>query len=157
IPGNGLPVADVLKYSIPIASALAAANAAGIIHRDIKPGNIMLGANGIVKVLDFGLAKLTTQEEQPEGATQTLKAHTEEGTVVGTAAYMSPEQAQGKSVDARSDIFSLGAVLYEMLTGRRAFQGTNRMSTLASILQQEPKAPTELDSGIPRELERMVL
>ena len=157
IPGNGLPVADVLKYSIPIASGLAAANAAGIIHRDIKPGNIMVGANGIVKVLDFGLAKLTAQEEQADGATQTLKAQTEEGTVVGTAAYMSPEQAQGKPVDARSDIFSLGAVLYEMLTGRRAFQGGNRMSTLASILQQEPKAPTELDSRIPRELERIVL
>jgi serine/threonine protein kinase len=157
IPGGGLPVADVLKYSIPIASALSAANAAGIVHRDVKPGNIMAGANGMVKVLDFGLAKLTAQEEQPDGATQTLKAQTEEGAVVGTAAYMSPEQAQGKTVDARSDIFSFGAVLYEMLTGRRAFQGANRMSTLASILQQEPKAPTELDSRIPREVERIVM
>ena len=123
IPSGGLPVADVLKYAIPIASALAAANAAGIIHRDIKPGNIMVGANGIVKVLDFGLAKLTAPEENTDGATQTIKAQTEEGTVVGTAAYMSPEQAQGKTVDARSDIFSFGAVLYEMLTGRRAFPG----------------------------------
>jgi serine/threonine protein kinase len=150
-------VADVLKYAIPIASALAAANAAGIIHRDIKPGNIMVGANGIVKVLDFGLAKLTAPEEKADGATQTLQAHTEEGSVVGTAAYMSPEQAQGKPVDARSDIFSFGAVLYEMLTGHRAFQGANRMSTLASIIQQEPKPLAELDSRIPRELERMVV
>ena len=156
IPSSGLPVVDVLKYAIPISSALAAANAAGIIHRDIKPGNIMVGASGVVKVLDFGLAKLTAQEESADGATQTFKAHTEEGTIVGTAAYMSPEQAQGKPVDARSDIFSLGAVLYEMLTGRRAFQGANRMSTLASILQQEPKPPTELDSRIPRELERLI-
>jgi eukaryotic-like serine/threonine-protein kinase len=157
IPSGGLPVADVLKYAIPIASALAAANAAGIIHRDIKPGNIMVGANGIVKVLDFGLAKLTAPEENSDGATQTIKANTEEGTVVGTAAYMSPEQAQGKAVDARSDIFSFGAVLYEMLTGRRAFQGDNRMSTLASILQQEPKPLAELDSRIPRELDRIVV
>ena len=156
IPSGGMPVIDVLKYAIPIASALAAANAAGIIHRDIKPGNIMVGANGIVKVLDFGLAKLTAPEENAEGATQTFKAHTEEGTIVGTAAYMSPEQAQGKPVDARSDIFSFGAVLYEMLTGRRAFPGDNRMSTLASILQQEPKPLAELDSRIPRELERIV-
>ncbi len=157
IPSGGLPVADVLKYAIPIASALAAANAAGIIHRDIKPGNIMVGVNGIVKVLDFGLAKLTAPEENADGATQTIKAQTEEGTVVGTAAYMSPEQAQGKTVDARSDIFSFGAVLYEMLTGRRAFPGDNRMSTLASILQQEPKPLAELDSRIPRELDRIVV
>jgi serine/threonine protein kinase len=157
IPSGGLPVADVLKYAIPIASALAAANAAGIIHRDIKPGNIMVGATGIVKVLDFGLAKLTAPEENADGATQTIKAQTEEGTIVGTAAYMSPEQAQGKPVDARSDIFSFGAVLYEMLTGRRAFQGDNRMSTLASILQQEPKPLAELDSRIPRELDRIVV
>ena len=156
IPSSGLPVVDVLKYAIPISSALAAANAAGIIHRDIKPGNIMVGSNGIVKVLDFGLAKLTAQEESADGATQTFKAHTEEGTIVGTAAYMSPEQAQGKPVDARSDIFSLGAVLYEMLTGRRAFPGDNRMSTLASIIQQEPKPLGKLDSRIPRELERIV-
>src|SRR2546426_11753084 len=85
---------SVLKYAIPIASALTAANAAGIIHRDIKPGNIMVSASGMVKVLDFGLAKLTAQEENADGATQTIKAQTEEGTVVGTAAYMSPEQAQ---------------------------------------------------------------
>ena len=157
IPGGGLPVADVLKYAIPIAGALATANAAGIIHRDIKPGNIMAGASGIVKVLDFGLAKLTAQEENADGATQTIKAQTEEGTIVGTAAYMSPEQAQGKPVDARSDIFSFGAVLYEMLTGRRAFQGDNRMSTLASILQREPTPLAELDSRIPHELERIVV
>ena len=112
ILSGGMPLADVLKYAIPIARALAAANAAGIIHRDVKPGNIMVGANGIVKVLDFGVAKLTAQEVSEDDATQTRKGQTEEGTIVGTAAYMSPEQAQGKPVDGRSDIFSFGAVLY---------------------------------------------
>jgi serine/threonine-protein kinase len=106
IPGSGMPVADVLKYAIPIASALAAANTLGIVHRDIKPGNIMVGTNGIVKVLDFGLAKLTALDDSSgDGATRTIQANTEEGVIVGTAAYMSPEQAQGKPVDARSDIF----------------------------------------------------
>jgi len=126
------------------------------VHRDIKPGNIMVGEHGAVKVLDFGLAKLAAPDERAEGATQTIDPPTEEGTIVGTAAYMSPEQAQGKPVDARSDVFSLGAVLYEMLTGRRAFQGANRISTMAAILQQEPKPLVEIDPRIPRELERIV-
>lgn len=158
IPNGGMLVHDVLKYAIPIASALTAANTLGIVHRDVKPGNIMVGANGIVKVLDFGLAKLTAPDDSDaDGDTRTIKATTDEGVIVGTAAYMSPEQAQGKPVDARSDIFSLGAVLYEMLTGRRAFQGANRMSTLAAILQQQPKPLAELDSRIPREMERIVM
>ncbi len=157
IPNGGMPVADVLKYAIPIARALAAANAAGIIHRDVKPGNIMVGANGMVKVLDFGLAKLTAQEVSAEDETQVRQGHTEEGTIVGTAAYMSPEQAQGKPVDGRSDIFSFGAVLYEMISGRRAFQGANKVSTLAAILEKEPAPLAARDSRIPRELERVVM
>jgi serine/threonine protein kinase/Tol biopolymer transport system component len=157
VPGGGMPLADVLKYAIPIARALSAANAAGIIHRDVKPGNIMVGANGIVKVLDFGLAKLTALEVSAEDATRTFKGHTEDGVIVGTAAYMSPEQAQGKPVDVRSDIFSFGAVLYEMLSGRRAFAGANHMSTLAAILEKEPASLGARDSRIPRELERVVM
>jgi serine/threonine protein kinase/Tol biopolymer transport system component len=157
IPSGGLLVRDALRYAIPIASALAAANTAGIIHRDVTPGNIMIGTNGIVKVVDFGLAKLTAAEESADDTTRTIQVQTGEDTIVGTAAYMSPEQAQGKPVDARSDIFSFGAVLYEMLSGRRAFQGANRMSTLAAILHQEPKPLTEIDSRIPRELERVVM
>lgn len=157
IPGGGMPVVDVLKYGIPISRALAAAEAAGIIHRDIKPGNIMVGTNGIVKVLDFGLAKLLTQELSAEDATQTLKANTAEGTIVGTASYMSPEQAQGRPVDRRSDIFSFGAVLYEMVSGHRAFAGSNAVSVLAAILEREPAPLSGRDSRIPRELERVVM
>ncbi|MGA7410698.1 MAG: protein kinase, partial [Bryobacteraceae bacterium] len=157
IPGGGFPVADALKYAIPIARALAAASSAGIIHRDIKPANIMVGANGIVKVLDFGLAKLTARETSADDLTETRNEHTQEGTIVGTASYMSPEQAQGRPVDARSDIFSFGAVLYEMLSGRRAFQGANLMSTLAAILEKDPAPLAELNSRIPRELERVVM
>jgi serine/threonine protein kinase len=157
IPNGGMPLADVLKYAIPIARALAAANEAGIVHRDVKPGNIMVGANGIVKVLDFGLAKLTAQEASSGDETQVRLGHTQQGTVVGTAAYMSPEQAQAKQVDGRSDIFSFGVVLYEMASGRRPFQGDNQMSTLAAILEKEPASLAARDSRIPRELERVVM
>src|SRR5205807_5227201 len=102
------------------------AHAAGIVHRDLKPGNIMVTGEGQVKVLDFGLAKLAEPDSE-SGATMTLhRPRTEEGTIVGTVAYMSPEQAEGKKVDARSDIFSFGSVLYEMVTARRAFSGETR-------------------------------
>ena len=158
IPSGGLPVRDALRYAVPVTSALAAAGAAGIIHRDITPGNIMVGGNGVVKVLDFGLAKLTAQEENAgDDTTRTIHVQTGEDTIVGTAAYMSPEQAEGRPVDARSDIFSFGAVLYEMLSGCRAFQGANRISTMAAILQREPKPLTEICSRVPRELERIVM
>jgi serine/threonine protein kinase len=114
IPKNGLRLAEVLKYAIQIANALARAHAAGIIHRDIKPGNIMVTPEGGVKVLDFGLAKLTERSEEID-ATATMHAapRSEEGSIVGTVAYMSPEQAEGKAIDTRSDIFSFGVVLYE--------------------------------------------
>jgi Tol biopolymer transport system component/tRNA A-37 threonylcarbamoyl transferase component Bud32 len=153
-----LRLAEVLKYGVQIADALAAAHAAGIVHRDLKPGNIMVTERGEVKVLDFGLAKLIDESEISEvDETRTQRAVTEEGAVVGSAPYMSPEQAEGRKVDARSDIFSFGSVLYEMLTGKRAFEGPNRAATMASILKDEPEPVSKLAPEIPREVERWVM
>ncbi len=153
IPRKGMRLNEALKVAIQIADALARAHAAGIIHRDLKPANIMVDAHGQVKVLDFGLAKLTEQGDPAEASTATAAVKTEEGAIAGTAAYMSPEQAEGKPLDARSDIFSFGAVLYEMLTGGRAFQGDSKVSTLAAILHHEPP---ELGAEIPADLKKIV-
>jgi Tol biopolymer transport system component len=159
IPRKGLRLNDALQYAIQVADALAAAHAAGIVHRDLKPGNIMVTENGCAKVLDFGLAKLIERGGISELArTETLAEapKTEEGMVVGTVSYMSPEQAEGKKVDARTDIFSFGAMLYEMITGRRAFAGDSTLSILSAILRDEPKPAAEIVLGFPRELDRIV-
>lgn len=152
-----LNLGEVLEIATQIASALAAAHAAGIVHRDIKPENVMLRRDGIVKVLDFGLAKLASQElavNPHPAATETVK--TNPGMVLGTVQYMSPEQARGKDVDARTDIWSLGVVLYEMVAGRVPFKGETQSHALVSLMEHEPIALTRY-AQVPSELERIVI
>jgi serine/threonine-protein kinase len=142
-----------------MASALEAAHAAGIVHRDLKPGNVMVNGAGLVKILDFGLAKLTAPPPMVEenDATLPLSAPmTVEGSILGTVSYMSPEQADARPVDARSDIFTFGVVLYEMLTGRKAFAAGSTVSTLSAILRDDPKPMSEIVEGVPAELDRIV-
>ena len=146
IAPGGLPTALAIKYAVQIAEALARAHAAGIVHRDLKPANIMVDQSGLVKVLDFGLAKLAAPASAmaADGATMAMGSGTSgmastPGMIVGTLAYMSPEQAEGKAIDARSDVFSFGSVLYEMLTGNRAFDGQSSAALLAAVMRDDPK------------------
>jgi serine/threonine protein kinase len=146
-----LPLEQALRYGAQIADGLDKAHRNGIVHRDLKPGNIMLTATG-AKLLDFGLAKpvvpLTSVVTLTAAATQDSPV-TERGTIVGTFQYMSPEQVEGKEVDGRSDIFSLGAVLYEMVTGKKAFEGKSQLSVASAILEKEPTSVTEIKATTP--------
>jgi len=154
-----------LDYAIQAAQALASAHAAGIVHRDLKPSNIMVTDDGRVKILDFGVAKLIARTDanivlDPATMTRTVAARdsalTTDGHIVGTVAYMSPEQATGQPLDSRADIFSFGAVLYEMVTATQPFLGDSSISTLAAVVNQEPKPPSEISASIPRDLERII-
>jgi len=151
--GRGpLPLADVLRIGLQITEALECAHAAGIVHRDLKPANVMLTDTG-VKLLDFGVAKRTGAPLEGSLSQSTITA---EGQIIGTVAYMSPEQAEGRQVDARSDVFSLGSILYEMTTGRRPFQGDSSLSTLAAILREDPTPARKLVPASPPELDKLI-
>lgn len=158
IPDGGLPLDRFFEIAIPLTDAIAAAHRRGIAHRDLKPSNVMVDREGRVKVLDFGIAKLIHEDiPEEEAATQIgSEALTEEGKIVGTVAYMSPEQAEGKPADQRTDIFSLGILMYEMATGDQPFEGDTKLSILAAIVKDEPRPIYERNQAMPRHLARIV-
>ncbi len=155
----GMPVREALEIAVQVASALSAAHEAGIVHRDIKPENVMLRRDGYVKVLDFGLAKLTERQTPTNGTDAPTRegSLTDPGMVIGTVTYMSPEQARGLKADHRSDIFSLGVVIYEMITGRVPFAGLTMSDVIALILRSEPLPPVRYAPETPAELQRIVM
>jgi serine/threonine protein kinase/WD40 repeat protein len=157
LTGAPLPLDEMLEVGLQVAEALEAAHARGIVHRDVKPGNVSLTASGLVKVLDFGLAKWMQPRSSTEGDSRTTVLETESGQIMGTPGYMSPEQATGKPVDQRTDLFSLGVMLYEMATGRVPFGGSNWAEILRGIVERQPEPMVRFNGEVPAELERIVM
>src|ERR1043166_1178533 len=157
ISGISLPQRKTIDYALQTANGLAAAHEKGIVHRDLKPDNLFITNDGRVKILDFGLAKLTGAGDTALSQTSipTRRVDTDPGKVMGTVGYMSPEQVKGRAVDHRSDIFSLGTVLYEMLSGRRAFHGESAAETMSAILKEDPSELSETNQTISPALERL--
>ena len=159
IPPGGMPLAKVFDIAIPLADALSSAHERGIVHRDLKPANVMITEENRIKVLDFGLAKLVEDPDSGTGDPALTAVPTEltaEGMVMGTAPYMSPEQVEGLPMDHRTDIFSLGIVLYEMATGKRPFAGDTSAALVSSILRDSPPTVTEINESLPRHLARII-
>jgi eukaryotic-like serine/threonine-protein kinase len=153
LPQGGFPIAQMLRFAVQLADALGAAHARGVIHRDLKPANVMITRDGVVKVLDFGLSKTQVERTVASVKTETLSS---DGSLLGTAPYMAPEVIEGGEADARSDIFSLGIVLFEMATGRRPFEGHTPLAVITAILRDTPPSASEVNAAVPRELARMI-
>ncbi|HMF10641.1 MAG TPA: serine/threonine-protein kinase, partial [Thermoanaerobaculia bacterium] len=158
IGGSSLPQRKAVEYAVQIARGLAAAHEKGIVHRDLKPANLFVTRDGGVKILDFGLARVVRPAAPGEDLTQepTITHETETGVVLGTPVYMSPEQAGGLQADSRSDIFALGAVLYEMLAGKRPFRGATTIEVMSSILKEQPPPIAEINPSVSPALEMIV-
>jgi len=156
IPKKGLPLNNFFEIAIPLADAVSAAHEKGIIHRDLKPDNLMVRDEDRLKILDFGLEKLKQESVQAGISELPTQSATQEGRILGTVAYMLPEQAEGKSIDHRSDIFSIGIILYEMATGQRPFKGDTTASILSAIIKDTPDSVTELNPELPRDLARLI-